>query len=153
PPRHHRGPEGLEGKPAGPAPYVRSLTSTLCQLLAGRHAYQAGDGDDAVIPLLLRVVRDDLPGIARTDVPPGLMLAIRRAMAKDPGDRFPGAVAFGQALQQVQADAGLPVTELPYVAPQAPAPDPPPTATPPTATPPTATPPTATPPTATPPTA
>jgi serine/threonine protein kinase len=114
----HTAPEVLEGRPPSPASDVYSLGSTLYHLIVGRHAFARPDDQDgeALAPLLLRVVREDVPQIFRPDIPPDLNDAIRRAMAKEPNDRFPDAAAFGRCLRQIQADAGLPVTELPYAA-------------------------------------
>jgi serine/threonine protein kinase len=110
---HHAAPEVLDGRPATAAADVYSLGSTLYQLLAGRPAFQP-DADEGIAPMLLRILRDEPPPIARPDVPEPVLAVLRRAMAKQPADRFPDAPALGTALRAAQAGAGLPVTRLPY---------------------------------------
>jgi hypothetical protein len=107
----HAAPEILQGGSAAKTCDVYSLGSTLYQLLSGQPAYMRR-GDEGLAPLLLRVVSAQLPVIARPDVPAILMDTLREAMAKRPEDRLPDAWAFGAGLQRVQAELGLPVTEM-----------------------------------------
>ncbi len=62
---------------------------------------------------MLRVLSDPVPVIPRSDVPAELQRVLERAMAKDPGQRWPSAGEFGRALQSVERDAGRPVTRMP----------------------------------------
>jgi serine/threonine protein kinase len=110
---YHAAPEVLDGRPATAASDVYSLGSTLYQLLAGRPAFQPPDGE-GIASMLLRVLREEPPPVPRADVPPAVLAVVRHAMAKRPSDRYPDAAAFGTALQEVQAELGLPLTELPY---------------------------------------
>jgi serine/threonine protein kinase len=107
---HHAAPEILRGELPTPSCDVYSLGSTLYHLLAGRPAYASIEG--GVAALLLRVLAEDVPPISRPDVPPGVVATLRTAMAKLPSDRFPDAIAFAQALQRLQVQLGLPITEL-----------------------------------------
>lgn len=86
----HAAPEILQGETPSPACDVYSLGSTLYQLLTGRPPYQSEDG--GIAALLLRV--------------------LRLAMAKAPADRYPDAWAFAYAMQRLQLELGLPLTEL-----------------------------------------
>ncbi|POM23295.1 Serine/threonine-protein kinase PknK [Actinomadura rubteroloni] len=109
---HHAAPEVLEGRPAGVGSDLYSLGSTLYQLLAGRPAFKGPKGE-GMAQLMLRILNDAPPPFG-PHVPPGVHAVIARAMAKAPADRYPDAVAFAQALRGMQAELGLPVTDLAY---------------------------------------
>jgi len=108
---YHAAPEILEGRPPSVASDVYSLGSTLYQLLAGRPAHQRTEGG-GIAPLLLRILNEAPPDIARADVPAEVMAAVRQAMARNPEERFPDALAFAERLRAIQRERGLPVTEL-----------------------------------------
>lgn len=108
---HHAAPEVLEGKPPCAGSDIYSLGSTLYQILAGQPAFK-GPAGEGIAQLMLRILSDPPPPIPRPDVPPRVMEVIGRAMAKTPGERFATAVEFAQALQSVQAELGLPVTDV-----------------------------------------
>lgn len=108
----HVAPEVLEGQPTSPASDVYSLGSTLYTLLAGRAPFQQSD-DDALMPLMRRVVMDPVPDIdSRPDVPAEVIELLRYSMAKQPFSRYGTAVSFGEAIQATQAHLGYPVTPL-----------------------------------------
>jgi serine/threonine-protein kinase PknK len=107
---YHAAPEILQGEPATAASDVYSLGSSLYMLLAGRPPYQSEDG--GVAALLLKVLREDPPPIARSDAPPQMTAVIRQAMARAPVDRYLDALGFAHALQRIQLALGLPMTEL-----------------------------------------
>lgn len=108
---YHAAPEILEGRPPTAASDVYSLGSTLYQLLAGRPAHQP-DAEGGIGPLLVRILNEQPPDIARPDVTPAVMAVIRQAMARRPEDRFGGALPFAERLQSLQRALGFPVTEL-----------------------------------------
>ena len=108
---YHVAPEVLDDRDPDAASDVYSLGSTLYQLLAGRPAHSRG-GEDALAPLLLRILSEDPPDIARADLPPQVMPVIRRAMARTPDERFPDARALADELRRLQGELGLPVTDL-----------------------------------------
>ncbi|SNS44167.1 serine/threonine-protein kinase [Actinomadura mexicana] len=108
---HHAAPEVLEGRPPGIGSDLYSLGSTLYQLLAGRPAFK-GPPREGIAPLMLRILNDPPPPIPRPDVPRQVTDVIVRAMAKTPDERFASAVEFAQALQRVQAELRLPVTDV-----------------------------------------
>jgi serine/threonine protein kinase len=93
---------------------VYALGSTLYELLTGRAPF-VEEGRD-VRATIWRTMSEPAP---RPDCPglPGLADAIERAMAKEPGDRFPDAASFAQALRNLIPD-GAPST---LVMPDAPA--------------------------------
>ncbi|MGI5208609.1 protein kinase domain-containing protein [Spirillospora sp. CA-108201] len=108
---HHAAPEVLEGRPPGIGSDLYSLGSTLYQLLAGRPAFK-GPPREGIAPLMLRILNDPPPPIPRPDVPQQVTDVIVRAMAKTPEERFASAVEFARALQRVQAELRLPVTDV-----------------------------------------
>lgn len=106
----HAAPEVLDGRPATAAADVYGLGSTLWAALAGRLPF--GDGADGPLKLMLRVLQEPVPSLGRTDVPPAVEEALQLAMAKEPEKRPASAMALGQQLQRLQADLGLPVSDL-----------------------------------------
>ena len=52
------------------------------------------------------------PPTGRRDVPPALELALARGMAKRPADRFATVAEFGQELQRIEHELGLPSTTM-----------------------------------------
>ncbi|MEV5829514.1 protein kinase [Spirillospora sp. NPDC052242] len=108
---HHAAPEILQGGQPGVGADIYSLGSTLYQLLADRPAFKGPPGEGIAF-LMLRIMNDAPPAIPRPDVPRQVQEVIGRAMAKTPEQRFASAVEFAQALQKVQAELGLPVTDV-----------------------------------------
>ncbi|GAA2589338.1 protein kinase [Actinomadura fulvescens] len=108
---HHASPEVLEGRTPGVGSDIYSLGSTLYQLLAGRPAFKGPRGE-GIAPLMLRIMNDPPPAFQRGDVPGPVFDVICQAMAKAPEHRFGSAVEFAQRLQQLQAELGLPITDL-----------------------------------------
>ncbi|TDE36372.1 serine/threonine-protein kinase [Actinomadura sp. 6K520] len=110
---HHAAPEILEGRQPGVGSDIYSLGSTLYQLLAGQPAFK-GPAGEGIAQLMLRILSDPPPPIPRADVPPRVQEVIVHAMAKTPEQRFATAVEFARALQSVQSELGLPVTDVPH---------------------------------------
>lgn len=107
---YHTAPEILQGRPPSPASDVYSLGATLYELLAGLPAYQEGT-TAGIAPLLLRINGEGPPPIARRDVPPALVEAIRQAMAARPEERPADATALIGLLHAVQAGLGFAVSD------------------------------------------
>lgn len=106
-------PELLSDEPYGDARSdVYSLAATLYSLLAGRSPFEIPGQSNSPIDLITRIERDNLRSIDRVDVPQSLNLVLARAMAKDPAQRFPSAVAFAHALQSIEREMQLPVTGI-----------------------------------------
>lgn len=112
----HAAPEILESGEPSPRSDVYSLASTVYTLLAGSPPFVGSPGE-GMLAQLLRITTMDLPAFARTDVPTSLFAALRAGTAKRPDERTPNAAAFGRALQQVEAELGVPRTTLPIEAP------------------------------------
>jgi eukaryotic-like serine/threonine-protein kinase len=91
---------------------VYSLAATIYSLLAGRTPFEVPGGSNSAQDLVTRIERTPVPQVGRQDVPPALFAVLERAMAKHPSRRYASAQAVARALQQVEADLGLPVTPL-----------------------------------------
>ncbi len=114
-------PEQARGEEAGPASDIYSLGVVTYQLLSGRLPYEASSLSELALMQQreLPVPLDDLvPGIA-----PSLAHAVARAIAIDPGARYPDALAMADALRngargidppglEPGADAGTAATRL-----------------------------------------
>jgi serine/threonine-protein kinase len=90
-------PEVIQGQAATARSDIYSLGATLWFLLAGRAPFVA----DSKVKTLQMQVSAALPDIrqVRADLPEGLVLALARAMAKRPEDRFESAGQFAKALR------------------------------------------------------
>ena len=95
----HAAPEILEGNAGTAAADIYSLGSTLYTLLAGQAPF-AREASAGLAPLVTRILRGDLPAIARPGVPPQLERLLRRSMAADPQDR-PASAELGVALTEL----------------------------------------------------
>lgn len=115
---NHAPPEVLLGELATEASDIYTLGSTLYELLTGASAF-TDTGQEGLALFVDRVLNSAPPPLAREDAPASLSRVLGTAMAKRPADRYPSAAAFGQALQGVQHELGLPVTELTIGAPAA----------------------------------
>ncbi|MET7327617.1 serine/threonine-protein kinase [Nonomuraea sp. NPDC005650] len=107
----HAAPEVLTGQPHSASTDIYSLGSTLYHLLAGQPAFH-NPTDPSIAPLMYRVLSIEPPPINRADVPPPVHETVLRAMSKQPEVRYGSAREFARRLQEVQAELGLPVTDL-----------------------------------------
>jgi tRNA A-37 threonylcarbamoyl transferase component Bud32 len=122
---HYAPPEALESSVATTSADVYSLTATTYAMLAGRPPYQTGS-DDPLDVLVERILHTDVPPVPRPEVPASLQTVLHFGMARDPAMRAPSAFAFAQALQQVEEELGLSVTQPVVLDPPAGADTPPP---------------------------
>ena len=106
----HVAPEVLRGQRPDERTDVYGLASTLHTLLTGAPPFE-GDDDEPVAAVMMRVIEAPVPRLG-DPVPPALADLLVDGLAKEPADRPPTATAFGEALQAVQAGAGLGVTPL-----------------------------------------
>lgn len=91
---------------------VFALGATLYTLLAGRTPFEVPGMGNTSLDLIERIRTGQIVPLARTDVSPALANVLRSAMEVEPSRRFPSALAFGRALQQVEADMSLSVTPM-----------------------------------------
>jgi serine/threonine-protein kinase len=94
-PEQVSGSESLDGRSD-----IFSAGTMLYELIAGRKPFQ-GDTPTATI---VKILREDPPAIESfaPGLPPRLVAAIRRALAKEPADRFATAAEFSRELQIVR---------------------------------------------------
>lgn len=106
-------PEQASGRPATPASDVYATGVVLYEMLAGQPPFKA----ENPIATAMAHQRDPVPplGRQRPGLPPGLVAAVSRALAKDPADRYPDAAAFRSALRDGGGTALLDVAETPTV--------------------------------------
>lgn len=91
---------------------VFSLGATLYTLLASRTPFELPGMSNTSIDLITRIREGHLAPLARSDVPASLVSALTMAMDPDPSKRQPSALALGRALQRVEAELALPVTQM-----------------------------------------
>ena len=108
----HAPPEVLDGRPSSPQSDVYSLASTLYCLLAGAPAFTRAT-DEMLLQTIARVLNTPVPDLRGRGVPAPLCAVLEWAMAKHAEQRPATALAFGEALREVQGALGLLVTALP----------------------------------------
>ncbi|WP_413452743.1 serine/threonine-protein kinase [Georgenia phoenicis] len=105
-------PEAIEGESSGVAGDVYSLAATLYTLLAGRSPFARPGGPNTRLDLTMRIKRDPVPPIGRTDVPASLERLLAAAMAKSPAARPATALDLARALQVVEQELRLAMTDI-----------------------------------------
>jgi serine/threonine protein kinase len=106
---HHASPEVLLGSSATAASDVYGLASTLYELLDG-HAPFFVTLDEDPADVQRRIITDQPPRLEAPGATPALRDLLRRALAKDPAERPPSALAFAQELREIERIAGWPLT-------------------------------------------
>jgi len=94
-PEQVSGSESLDGRSD-----IFSAGVMLYELIAGRKPFQ-GDTPTATI---VKILREDPPPLESfaAGIPPRLVAAVRRALAKEPADRYPTAGEFARELQMIR---------------------------------------------------
>ncbi|WP_136057378.1 serine/threonine-protein kinase [Microbacterium sp. K24] len=109
-------PESFAESPSsGPRTDVWALGATIYTLLAGRSPFERPGERNSSADLIERIERAALTSLGRPDSPESLQRVLERAMAKNPDDRYPSAVAFARALQKVQIELSHSVTPIDIV--------------------------------------
>ena len=98
--------------PASPLQDVWALASTTWTFVTGRSPFEDPIGDNSAASIANRVQRGRMRGLGRADAPAELERVLRAAMTIDPQERTQSAMEFGQGLQRVQKELGLPRTEM-----------------------------------------
>ncbi len=107
----HAAPELLTGQRPQVSTDVYSLASTIYSLILGRAPFARPD-EESLAPLITRICLEQPPDLTSSGVPAPVAALLERGLAKEPGERFDSALAFGQAMQQAQRALGIPVTEI-----------------------------------------
>lgn len=104
-------PELLIGAEPSVASDIYGLGATLFCALTGHAAFERRSGEK-VVAHFVRVANQQLSDLRAADFPQPVAVAIERAMARDPADRYASASEFGVALQAAQRELGLSVDEM-----------------------------------------
>jgi hypothetical protein len=91
---------------------VYSLGATLWHVLVGRSPFEEPGGDNSNLALMGRIQSDPPPPTRRSDVPDSLERLLRQSMAKDPAARPQTALDLVRALQAVEQERRLPLTQI-----------------------------------------
>jgi TonB family protein len=99
-------PEQIAESQASPRTDLFSLAVVAYEMLTGVRPFEG----DSITAIIYRVVHEDPapPTVRNVDLPPEFDDIFRRALAKDPSQRFPTARAFVTALEERQVDIALP---------------------------------------------
>ena len=97
---------------ASPLQDVWALAATTWTFVTGRSPFEDPIGDNSAASIANRVQRGRMRGLGRADAPAELERVLRAAMTIDPQERTQTAMEFGQGLQCVQKELGLPRTEM-----------------------------------------
>jgi serine/threonine protein kinase len=110
----HAAPELFCGGTASPSSDVWSLTSTLYTALTGKPPFALGSAQGDLMAELSQLLGEPMPELTRSDVPDELVALLQAGLAKQSADR-PTAFELADGLQRLQAEQGLPMTEIPRV--------------------------------------
>jgi eukaryotic-like serine/threonine-protein kinase len=113
-------PEQASGGPAVPGSDVYGLGCVLFELLTGSTPYTGG----SFVDVAMQHIHAPTPRVRerRPEVPARVAVAVERAMAKDPADRFASMDDFVAELEACRDGLGGSASETTAVVPEAPAP-------------------------------
>ena len=101
----HTAPELLLGEDPSPATDVYGLSSTLYELVSGRPAFRAYDGESPAA-VSLRILAGGVRPVLAADVPLELSDLMVWGMQPDPGERPPGAAWLAETLSRLEQQHG-----------------------------------------------
>jgi serine/threonine protein kinase len=107
----HAAPELLEGGETSAATDVYELASSVYQLVAGKSAFRAHDGESPA-SVILRILRDPVQPLLKVDVPTQLSDLLVYAMSKDKDSRPPTAAEFAAELAAIEIEQEWPSTQF-----------------------------------------
>ncbi len=110
-------PEQARGKIVGPQSDLYSLGIVLFEMLTGKLPFEA----DSPIGVAIKHLQDEAPEVTtlRPDIPAPVAKIVRRALSKDPAERYQTAQAMRQDIQRA-LDPEAPAMLPPPAAPEAP---------------------------------
>jgi hypothetical protein len=113
---HYFSPEQARGRTTTPASDIYGLGLVLFEALTGARAWTGGTTD--AIALARIGAPAPSPRAVRPEVPAALEAVVRRALAPEPGDRYPNGMAMAVALEPIvnAADVAGPSSVLPIPA-------------------------------------
>jgi serine/threonine protein kinase len=91
---------------------VYSLAATVWHLLSGRSPFERPGLDNSAAALRDRILNGEPTPIGRLDVPDSLDRLLRQAMATNPALRPSSALAFARALQRIEQEQRLVLTQI-----------------------------------------
>jgi len=91
---------------------IWSLAATVYALLTGRAPFEIPGGDNKTHAMIDRIRNMPYIPLGRVDAPASLDQVLATAMAKSPQARYTSMKAFGMALREVEAELGLPPTQM-----------------------------------------
>jgi len=106
-------PEAFDKSPRpSPQSDIWSLAATLYALLTGRSPFEDPGGNNQTHAMIDRICHAPYRPLGRIDAPASLDQVLSTAMAKSPQARYTSMKAFGTALRAVEAELGLPATQM-----------------------------------------
>lgn len=107
----HTAPEMLLGEPLGAATDVYGLASTLYEIVTGRAAFRAYDGESPAA-VSLRIIAGGVHPVLSADVPLELSDLLVWGMHPDPAERPPGAAWLAEELSRIERKCGWQRTRM-----------------------------------------
>ena len=107
----HLAPELLLGDAPTPATDVYELSATLYELLAGRAAFRAYDGESPAA-ISLRILAGGVRPLVAPEIPLELSDLLVWGMSADPAERPPGAAWLAEELSRLEHKQGWPRTRV-----------------------------------------
>ena len=103
---HYVSPEAAKGKSLDPRSDIYSLGCCFFEVLTGHPPYEADDPDASPLAIVAMHFQNEIPDPRKfiPQIPPSLVAILRKAMAKEPSQRFENCSAFDMALYQFETD-------------------------------------------------